>query len=116
MDLVQFLRHQIAWSVNRFGHGRRTEGICKHIEKELAEVRANPADIKEWIDIAILALDGAWRCVWYTGESLNRYGLVNQESLAKYTVTALEDKSRENWFERKWPEPGQESEPVEHIR
>lgn len=29
--------------------------------KELREIEADPADLSEWIDVAILALDGAWR-------------------------------------------------------
>lgn len=116
MNLTQFLRTQITWSTKTFGHGRRTEGICKHIEKELAEVRANPGDVREWIDIAILALDGAWRCVWYPATLLNRYNSTNAKDLAGYVSAALEDKSRENWFERNWPAPGSQDEAVEHVR
>ena len=32
-----------------------------HIRKELLEIEADPGDLMEWIDVAILALDGAWR-------------------------------------------------------
>ena len=45
--------------------GRITEhvlaGVVDHIRKELREIEAEPGDLKEWIDVAILALDGAWR-------------------------------------------------------
>jgi hypothetical protein len=61
IDLKDYLLRQKDWSERAFGEGRRTEGICKHIEKELAEIRAYPEDIMEWVDVAILALDGAWR-------------------------------------------------------
>lgn len=58
----KYLRDHIAWSKKVFGDGERTEGLCKHIESELSEVRAvNGKDLYEWIDIIILALDGAWR-------------------------------------------------------
>jgi hypothetical protein len=61
MDLALYLEVQKTWSETVFGEGPRVEGVCKHIEKELKEVRANPTDVVEWVDIAILALDGAWR-------------------------------------------------------
>jgi hypothetical protein len=35
--------------------------VVQHIRKELTEIEAQPTDLSEWIDVAILALDGAWR-------------------------------------------------------
>ena len=61
-DFEAHLARQAAFSALTFGPGARTEGICDHIRKELVEVAAAPGDLKEWIDVAILALDGAWRC------------------------------------------------------
>ena len=61
MNLVDYLDIQREWSEIVFGEGPRVEGVCKHIEKELKEVRADPTDVVEWVDIVILALDGAWR-------------------------------------------------------
>lgn len=61
MNLFSFLNRQKRWSSNTFGDSPRTEGVLKHIEKEIAEVRAAPFDLEEWCDIVILALDGAWR-------------------------------------------------------
>ncbi len=55
------LASQMEWSKRTFGNGRRTIGITKHIEKELAEIRDNPEDLSEWIDVIILAMDGYWR-------------------------------------------------------
>ena len=55
------LAHQRAWSERTFGPGPRTLGVTDHIRKELAEILADPADWREWIDVVILALDGAWR-------------------------------------------------------
>ena len=61
MNLFNYLNRQKRWSKNTFGDTPRTEGILKHIEKEIEEVRQAPNDLEEWCDIAILALDGAWR-------------------------------------------------------
>lgn len=49
------------WSVGTFGADRSLEYNCRHIESELVEVRADPRDPVEWMDIAILAFDGAMR-------------------------------------------------------
>ena len=55
------LERQRRWSGVTFGPGPRTGGIIDHIAKELAEVEAAPGDLSEWVDIIILAFDGAWR-------------------------------------------------------
>lgn len=55
------MTQKIEWSERTFGPGRRTIGLAKHIRKELQEVEAAPDDLEEWIDVALLALDGAWR-------------------------------------------------------
>ena len=61
IDFIAHLYRQKEWSEKTFGPGERTEGIIDHITEELEEVKANPTDLSEWIDIVILALDGAWR-------------------------------------------------------
>jgi hypothetical protein len=61
MDLIAHLYRQRAFSRATFGPGARTAGVCDHIRKELAEIEAAPADITEWVDVVLLALDGAWR-------------------------------------------------------
>lgn len=59
--LSEYQKRQIAWSLKTFGPAPRTEGIINHIKKELIEIADKPYDLTEWIDIAILALDGYWR-------------------------------------------------------
>jgi hypothetical protein len=49
------------WSLHTFGPGARTAGVLDHIRKELKEIEAEPTSLEEWIDVAILAFDGAWR-------------------------------------------------------
>lgn len=94
-----YIQRHKDWSLKTFGEGRRTEGLCKHIEKELQEVRQNPDDVFEWVDIIILAIDGAWR----SGHS------------PLQVVNALIEKQAIN-FGRTWEESGSEDEPVEHKR
>jgi hypothetical protein len=68
-DLVAHLKRQSDWSLRTYGPGDRIAGISDHIRKELLEVAAahNPKyspdleALKEWIDVIILGLDGAWR-------------------------------------------------------
>lgn len=59
--LADFIRRQMEFSRKTFGEGPRTLGVTDHIEKELREIRQDPADVKEWIDVIILAFDGYWR-------------------------------------------------------
>ena len=60
-DIIEHLQRQAEWSARTFGPGPRTAGVLDHIRKECNEVAAKPDDLSEWIDIVILALDGAWR-------------------------------------------------------
>lgn len=55
------LCHQREWSERTFGPGRRTLGVTDHIRKELLEIESDPDDWREWVDVIILAFDGAWR-------------------------------------------------------
>ena len=60
-DLLAYIERQINWSSKTFGDSARAEGICKHIESELEEIRDNPGDLMEWADVIILGIDGVWR-------------------------------------------------------
>jgi len=60
-DLVEHLYRQRSFSVSTFGPGSRSTGIINHIRKELIEIENSPADVTEWIDVVLLAFDGAWR-------------------------------------------------------
>ena len=60
-DMLAHLQRQREWSGRTFGPGPRTAGVVDHIRKELREIEADPTDLSEWIDVVILALDGAWR-------------------------------------------------------
>ena len=86
-DLIAHLLRQRDWSAKTFGPGPRTKGVVDHIRKELAEIEADPADIMEWVDVVILAFDGAWRAGW------------EPEAI----VAAIEAKQAKNEA-RKWPD------------
>ncbi|PAS91980.1 MAG: hypothetical protein CGU28_17150 [Candidatus Dactylopiibacterium carminicum] len=61
-DLIAHLQRQQLFSLNTFGPGIRTAGVSDHIRKELLEIEKAPADVTEWVDVILLAFDGAWRC------------------------------------------------------
>ena len=98
-DLELYLIRQWEWSRKTFGPGKRTMGVTRHIEKEVAEIRAKPYDLSEWVDVIILAMDGYWRHGGKPGTLLA-------------DMQAKQDKN----FGREWPEPSSEDESVEHVR
>ena len=99
-DLITHLKRQVAFSLRIFGPGPRIKGITDHIRKELTEVEAEPTSL-EWIDIVILALDGAWRA-GYTPEEI---------------ADAIEAKQIKN-EKRSWPDwhDYEQDQPIEHVR
>lgn len=104
MILEAHLDRQRRFSSRTFGpmHLRhRTAGVIDHIRKELFEIEENPRKLDEWIDVVILAFDGAMR---------NGY-------TSKEIVAALEAKQTKN-ENRDWPDwrsaaPGKA---IEHVR
>lgn len=102
MNLKEHLERQFKFSLETFGPpNNNSEGVLDHIRKELVEIENDPSDIYEWIDIIILAFDGAWR-MGYSSDDI---------------VSALETKQIKN-ENRKWPdwrtaEPGKA---IEHIK
>lgn len=60
-DLNTHLHRQIEFSEKTFGPGECTARVLDHIRKELIEIEANPGSVMEWIDVVLLAFDGAWR-------------------------------------------------------
>lgn len=104
LDLAQFLGRQIEWSTATFGPGERSQGLVDHVWRELREVmraQTPEEELAEWVDVAILALDAAWR-LGFTPEQVCR------------AMLAKAEKNRA----RRWPdwrsaEPGRA---IEHIR
>ena len=94
------LYNQRSWSKNTFGPDFRYEGIINHIKKELDEILEDPHDLEEWIDVVILALDGAWRA-GYEPEEI---------------IQAFHRKIKKN-KNRSWPDWRQynDDRPIEHL-
>jgi hypothetical protein len=100
-DLIAHLHRQRAFSQRTFGPGARTAGVLDHIRKEITEIEAYPGDLSEWVDVVLLALDGAWR----HGHS--------PEQIAQ----AIADKQARN-EQRQWPDwrTQPEGKAIEHVR
>ncbi len=99
--LVAHLNNQKEWSEKTFGPGQDTKGVLDHIRKELAEIENNPTDLYEWVDVILLAFDGAWRA-----------GCEAEE-----IVQAIRDKQAKN-ERREWPDwrPQPRDGSIEHVR
>ena len=78
-DLIAHLHRQREFSLRAFGPGNRWRGVLDHIRKELDEIANDPADLSEWIDVVLLAFDGAWR----QGHSPEQIADALQAKLAK---------------------------------
>lgn len=100
MDLVQHLYRQRDFSQRIFGPGRRTQGVIDHIQKELAEIDAQPDDLMEWVDVVLLALDGAWRS-----------GHTPEEIAAAITAKQIKNEGR------RWPDwrSAESDKAIEHL-
>lgn len=60
-ELIEFIQEHRRWALPIFGEGLRTKSITNHIRKELGEIETEPFFLEEWVDVLILALEGAWR-------------------------------------------------------
>lgn len=101
MTIEEYCEHHVNWSCTTFGEPTPydAEKLCKHIGLELEEVRNRPADLEEWVDIIILAIDGAWR-MGHSPEAIQH---------------ALIKKQEKNTY-RRWNVNPDSSEPNLHVR
>jgi len=97
-DLVN---RQRTWSTTQFGESVDLPRILNHITEATGDVEKEPARLHNWIDIVLLAMDGAWRA----GHS------------PKEVVQAIQDVQVRNIM-RDWQNPGDLpiGEPIKHIR
>lgn len=100
-DFRAHLFDQREWSGRTFGPGDRAAGVIDHIRKELCEIEAAPGDLSEWIDVVILALDGAWRA-----------GYSPDQIIAQLRAKHAKNKAR-SWPDWRTAEPGKA---IEHDR
>lgn len=97
---IAHLTRQRDWSQATFGPGPRTKGVLNHIRKELIEIEEDPLGF-EWIDVIILAFDGALRAG-------HEPGVIIQQMIDKQAKNERRD----------WPDwrTMSEDEAIEHIR
>lgn len=102
VSTLTYITDQVQWSAKTFGPAKSTTDVPRlvtHITLELQEILKHPHDCEEWVDVIILALEGAWR----TGHS------------PLTIVNILKYKQSKN-FARKWVIPNDPSTPIEHDR
>jgi hypothetical protein len=119
-DFASHLIRQAAFGRATFGPGPRTEGVLKHIETEIEEVRkATSLDERanEWVDIAILGLDGLLRAVRERSELWHHPDIVTNDHVASVAVGMILKKQAKNEL-RDWPDWRTMSSdaPIEHDR
>lgn len=100
-DLVWHLERQRRFSEQAFGPGYRWRGVIDHIRRELLEIEADPTDLSEWIDVAMLAFDGAWRS-----------GASPQEIATEFLAKLVKNEWRE-WPDWRKADPDKA---IEHVR
>lgn len=100
-SLYEYLHRQRRFSEKTFGPGTRAQGVVDHIRKELVEVEQEPGDLKEWIDVVTLALDGAWRAGWSPEQIIHQLNA---------TLTRNENREWPDWR----TQPADKA--IEHVR
>jgi hypothetical protein len=102
VDLAAFFDAKAAWARGTFGDHLTPSAILGHLRKELDEIERDPADLVEWVDLVLLAIDGAHRFAGADGRAF---------------VAALLAKHAAN-TRREWPPIGSidPTRPVEHVR
>lgn len=100
-DLIEHLQRQQDFSLRTFGPGKRTDGLIDHITKELVEIKTKPNDVEEWVDVVLLALDGAWRAGYLP------------EEICAAIQEKLERNEKRTWPDWRTAEPGKA---IEHVR
>jgi len=69
-NFKEFIERKMKWSFETFGE-QEVCGVIDHIKDELLEVKENPEAIEEWIDIILLAIDGASRVGFSADDIIN---------------------------------------------
>lgn len=113
-DLTAHLHRQAAFSRATFGPGPRTLGVQKHITKEFGEINELVDEIdrcQEWVDVAILGLDGLLRSIAAANPNWT------MDRVAARAVEMLAAKQAKNEM-RVWPDwrGKAEDEAIEHDR
>lgn len=101
-DLVAIIRRQRDFSRRTFGSHPQWRGLIAHLRAELVEVEeTSGAELGEWVDVIILAIDGAWRSGATPSEIVE--GITTKQNINE---------------RRRWPDwrDAIPDTPIEHIR
>ena len=111
LDFAQHLTRQMVFSRATFGPGARTAGVTDHIRKELVEVSESDGSPDEWVDVAILALDGLTSALW------ELHPVWSADEVAAEAVRRIVSKQRHN-EKRTWPDwrNADPNKAIEHVR
>ncbi|MBW4709590.1 DUF550 domain-containing protein [Roseobacter sp. YSTF-M11] len=101
LDLLTVIDHHIGFSFKTFGPGERLAGTLDHIEDELVEIKADPHDCEEWVDLILLAIQGA-----------ARHGH-NAEAIAGTWLAKMSKNDARDWPDWRTADPTKR---IEHIR
>lgn len=98
-----YIAEHIDFSLEALGPGERRDGLLRHLESELQEIRDASDDevLGEWVDVIILGIDGAQR----TG--------ANASQIAAALVAKLKRNKARTWPDWRNVPDGQ---PIEHVR
>ena len=123
-DFATHLTRQAAASRGFYGPGARTKGVIQHVKKELVEIEkcydgVTPTDggtaheeaAQEWVDVAILGLDGLLRAI------AAAYPYWTFDAVAQHAVKLMVAKQGKNEL-RDWPDwrLASPDSAIEHVR
>ena len=113
--LVDFIENQIKFSRSAFGPDTRTKGIIDHIKKELIEVEESGGSINEWVDVALLAIDGMQRAATKFNEEggIEASPALVAMDVADCLAGKLEANKRRSWPDWRKVDP---EKAIEHVR
>ncbi|WP_227271225.1 dATP/dGTP pyrophosphohydrolase domain-containing protein [Roseobacter weihaiensis] len=101
LDLLTVIEHHITFSLETFGPGERLAGTLDHLRGELVEIEADPHDCEEWVDVILLAIQGA-----------ARHGH-NAEAIAAKWLFKMAKNNARTWPDWRTADPDKA---IEHIR
>jgi len=101
----------LKWQLKTFGGHFKWKGVLDHIEKEILEIRENPDDLEEWIDLMFLSFGGACDVVKHHQPK------ATPEEVVAVVYSAYKSKLRKN-INRKWPDwrTVEPDKAIEHIK
>jgi len=92
MDFREWANAFHAWTIETFGPGLMENSLTDHIRSEIVEIAADPSDTEEWVDVALLSMNGAMRAILY------RDGEASADLLAGYFTHKLKRNKSRTWL------------------